>query len=151
MIKLFLAGIMQGSFENDVLHPQDYRARIKELLRKYVPGVSVYCPVENHPKSLGYSAEKGRQVFFDHLEMAASCDVLLAYLPEASMGTAVEMWEAYKNGRVVLAVSSMGTNWTVKFLSTQILKDIDELERFLAEGGMERLMESKRQEREQTR
>ena len=146
MMRVFLAGIMQGSYGQDALHPQDYRGRIKELLKKHMPEARVYCPVENHPKSLGYSERKGREVFFDHLEMAASCDVLLAYLPEASMGTAVEMWEAHKNGRVVLTVSPMGTNWTVKFLSTQILRDIDALERFLAEGALQKLVESKRQE-----
>ena len=144
---MFLAGIMQGSLEYDGLHPQDYRGRIKELLRRYAPGSRVYCPVENHPKSLGYSERKGREVFFDHLEMAASCDVLLAYLPEASMGTAVEMWEAHRNGRVVLTVSPMGTNWTVKFLSTRILKDLEEFEEFLKAGGLQRLVEEKTQER----
>jgi hypothetical protein len=140
MIKVFLAGIMQGSYAKEELHPQDYRARIKELLARYAPEARVYCPVENHPKSLGYSERKGREVFFDHLAMAATCDVLLAYLPEASMGTAVEMWEAHRNGRAVLTVSSLGTNWTVKFLSTRILKDLDELEKFLAEGELERLV-----------
>jgi len=148
MTRIFLAGIMQGSFAGDSLHPQDYRGRIKELLKRYVPGARVYCPVENHPKSLGYSERKGREVFFDHLEMAASCDVLLAFVPEASMGTAVEMWEAYRNGRVVLTVSSMGTTWTVKFLSTKILKDIDELEGFLSGGGLARLLEEQGKERE---
>ena len=117
-MKVFLAGIMQGSLEEEGLHPQNYRARIKEVLKRHVPEARVYCPVENHPKSLGYSERKGREVFFDHLEMAATCDVILAYLPEASMGTAVEMWEAHRNGRVVLTVSPMGANWTVKFLST---------------------------------
>ena len=141
MIKVFLAGIMQGSREDDGLHSQDYRGRIKEVFARALPDARVYCPVENHPKSLGYSHRKGRQVFFDHLEMAASCDVLLAFLPEASMGTAIEMWEAHRNGRVVLTVSTMATNWTVKFLSTHILGDLDELESFLTEGGLKRLLD----------
>jgi len=145
MVRIFLAGIMQGSLEEEGLHPQDYRGRIKELFSRHVPEAQVYCPVENHPKSLGYSHRQGRQVFFDHLEMAASCDVLLAFVPEASMGTAVEMWEAFRNGRVVLTVSALKTNWTVKFLSTHIVKDLDELGSFLETGGLDRLLEASRQ------
>lgn len=148
MTRIFLAGIMQGSFEHDALHPQDYRQRIREMLKRLVPDAKVYCPVENHPKSLGYSERRGREVFFDHLEMAASCDVLLAFVPEASMGTAVEMWEAHRNGRVVLTVSALTGNWTVKFLSTKILKDLEELECFLADGGLEKLLMKPTQERE---
>ena len=148
MIKVFLAGIMQGSREDEVLHPQDYRGRIKEMFARHLPDARVYCPVENHPESLGYSHRKGREVFFDHLEMAASCDVLLAFLPEASMGTAIEMWEAHRNGRVVLTVSAMTANWTVKFLSTRILRDLDELASFLADGGLKRLLEEQARGRE---
>ena len=143
MIRVFLAGIMQGSREDDGLHSQDYRGRIKEMFARTLPDARVYCPVENHPRSLDYSHRKGREVFFDHLEMAASCDVLLAFLPEASMGTAIEMWEAHRTGRVVLTVSAMATNWTVKFLSTRILSDLDELASFLADGGLKDLLEEK--------
>ena len=144
MIRVFLAGIIQGSRDRDGIHPQDYRTRLKEVLRRHHPDVRIYCPVEHHPKSLGYEERKGREVFFDHLEMAASCDVLVAFVPEASMGTALEMWEAYRNGRVVLTVSPLLTNWTVKFLSTHVVRDIDELDAFLAEGGLTRLLESAR-------
>ena len=109
----------------------------------------VYCPVENRPESRGYSHRKGREVFFDHRGMAAGCDVLLAFLPEASMGTAIEMWEAHRNDRVVLTVSAMAANWTVKFLSTRILRDLNELESFLAEGGLKRLLEENARGREE--
>ncbi len=148
MIKVFLAGIMQGSREDDGLHPQDYRGRIREMFAQHLPDARLYCPVENHPQSLGYTHRKGREVFFDHLDMAASCDVLVAFLPEASMGTAIEMWEAHRNGRVVLTVSAMAANWTVKFLSTRLLGDLDALASFLAEGGLKRLLKENARERE---
>lgn len=144
MIRIFLAGIIQGSYQDDDVHAQDYRARIKAVVGRYVPDARLYCPVEHHPDSVGYSDRRGRTIFFDHLEMAASCDVLLAYVPSASMGTALEMWEAYRHGHVVLTVSPLAGNWTVKFLSTHIVGDLDELESFLAEGGLSKLLEARR-------
>ena len=37
-------------------------------------------------------------------EEAARADVLIAYVPEASMGTAVEIWEAYRAGKPILTI-----------------------------------------------
>ena len=54
------------------------------------------------------------------------------------MGTAIEMWEAYRNGRVVIAVSPMKHNWAVKFLSHQLYADLDEFEQALASGQVAR-------------
>jgi hypothetical protein len=74
------------------------------------------------------------------VERAAASDVVIAFLPEASMGTAVEMWEAHKRGVIVLAVTPMHENWTVKFLSTRIFPGLDEFERFVASGELARML-----------
>ena len=140
MTTFFLAGIIQGSIRDRAIHSQEYRAHIRDVLREHIPGAEVYCPMENHPESLGYDDAHGREVFFGHVERAAASDVLIAFLPEASMGTAVEMWEAHQRGCLVLAVTPMEENWTVKFLSTRVFADLDAFERFVTGGDFVRLV-----------
>jgi len=147
MTRFFLAGIIQGSIPGHTIHPQDYRKHIKEILRTHVPGAEVYCPVEKHPSSLEYDEPHGREVYLGHVERAASSDVVVAFLPEASMGTAVEMWEAHKRGAIVLAVTPMRENWTIKFLSTCMFDGLDEFERFVTSGDLARLIRKRSETR----
>jgi hypothetical protein len=63
---------------------------------------------------------------------------VLAFVPEASMGTAIEKWEAHRHGRMVIAVSPLKHNWAVKFLSSLVYADVEELEAALANGEVER-------------
>ena len=140
MTKFFLAGIIQGSIRDNAIHPQDYRKHIKEILRAHVPGADVYCPVEKHPSSLEYDEPHGREVYLGHVERAAASDVVIAFLPEASMGTAGEMWEAHKRRAIVLTVTPMRENWTIKFLSTRIFPALDAFERFVTSGELARLL-----------
>ena len=140
MAKIFLAGIIQGSIAGHNIHEQDYRERLKRIFSRCAPGHELYCPFENHSASLEYSHEEGERVFREHIEMAASSDVMLAYLPEASMGTAVEMWEAHNRGVRIITISPMTENWTVKFLSDRVFRDIAGFETFLDKGGLEKLL-----------
>lgn len=135
-MRFFLAGIMQGSHQGAALHNQDYRGLLKQLLANHFPGSEVYDPLADHGNSLEYDEHEGRGVFFHHNQMCRDVDVLLAFVPEASMGTAIEMWEAYQNGRVVIAVSPMKHNWAVKFLSHELYTDLEELERALSSGAL---------------
>ncbi len=135
-MRFFLAGIMQGSHLAATLHNQDYRARIKRLLAEHFPAAEVYDPLADHADSLSYDDEYGRRVFFRHNALCREVDVVVAFVPEASMGTAIEMWEAYQNGRAVIAVSPMKHNWAVKFLSHEIYADLDSLEQAIASGQL---------------
>ncbi len=54
------------------------------------------------------------------------------------MGTAIEMWEAHRQGKAVVAVSPLSHNWAVKFLSHAVYPDLDALEAALASGELER-------------
>lgn len=148
MTKFFLAGIIQGSIHGDDIHSQDYRERIKEIICQSIPDADVYCPIENHPNSLRYDDGYAREVFLGHIDQGAEADVLVAFLPEASMGTAVEMWEAWKSGRVVISVTPMGLNWTVKFLSTRICETLEEFEEFVSGGELSALLRSREEDGE---
>jgi len=128
---IFLAGVIQGSNKGMVLHRQDYRKDLKELLKKYLPHSKIIDPVEEHPDSASYDYQKGEAVFHRSIKRCSESDLMLAFLPEASMGTAVEMWECYKNSVPVWTISPLKGNWAIKFLSTEIFESIEKLEIFL--------------------
>jgi hypothetical protein len=140
-MRIFLAGIMQGSHTEAVLHEQDYRARIKELIARHLPEAELYDPLADHAKSLEYGERKGRDVFFRHNLMCREVDVLLAFVPSASMGTAIEMWEAYQHGAVVVTISPLRLNWAVKFLSHMLYADLEEFSAALEEGSLAKKIE----------
>lgn len=139
-IRFFLAGIMQGSHLAATLHRQDYRSHIKQLLADHFPGAEIYDPLADHADSLNYDEVRAKSVFLDHNAMCREVDVVLAFVPEASMGTAIEMWEAYQHGRAVIAISPMKHNWAVKFLSHELYADLDEFEAALVTGRFAALL-----------
>jgi hypothetical protein len=133
-MRFFLAGIMQGSHLGAILHDQHYRHQIHELVSRHFPQAEIYDPLADHRQSLDYDEAIGRRVFMHHNELCGQVDVVLAFVPQASMGTAIEMWEAHRHGRVVLTVSPLVHNWAVKFLSHAIYPDLENFERALAAG-----------------
>jgi hypothetical protein len=133
-MRIFLAGIMQGSLREPTLHAQDYRARLRELLTEHVPGAEIYDPLSDHRNSLEYSELRGKEVFFHHNRMCREVDVLLAFVPEASMGTAIEMWEAHQHDRLVVSISPLEHNWAIKFLSHRRFHDVAEFEAEVISG-----------------
>ena len=70
---------------------------------------------------------------------AAAADVVISYLPEASMGSAVEIHAAKAAGKTILAVApgTMAQNWVVRSFSARTFEDIPALAWFLKEtrGG----------------
>ncbi len=140
-MRFFLAGIMQGSHLGAILHNQDYRGRIDSLLKSHFPQAEIYDPLADHANSLAYDDQTGREVFFYHNRLCREVDVLLAFVPQASMGTAIEMWEAHQHGRIVLTISPLAHNWAVKFLSHAVYADIDEFEAALVSGRVARILD----------
>lgn len=135
-MKFFIAGIMQGSHTRMVLHDQDYRQHLKQLIEENFPEADIYDPLANHSESVNYDDQTGRDTFFGHNRMCSEVDVLLAFVPEASMGTAIEMWEAYTNGAAVITISPMPLNWAVKFLSHELYADVEQFEEDVRNGRL---------------
>mgnify|MGYP001827127584 CR=1 FL=1 len=127
---------MQGSHLGEVLHHQGYRDKLRHLLHEHFPDADIYDPLSDHENSLEYDDQQGRSVFLRHNEMCADVDVLIAFIPEASMGTAIEMWEAYQAGRVVIAISPLIHNWSVKFCSHAVYPDLASFEHSLRSGQL---------------
>lgn len=134
-MRIFLAGIMQGSHFGAVLHRQDYRATLRELLARHFPQAEIYDPLADHSDSLDYDEDRGRRTFYHHNRMCRDVDLLIAFVPEASMGTAIEMWEAYRHGRRVVTISPLVHNWVIRYCSDVIYPDVEAFAAALAEGA----------------
>lgn len=135
-MRIFLAGIMQGSRVDRGIHSQDYRDAIREAILDRHPYAEVICPFELHPDSVNYDEETGRQTLLDLAHMAGQCDAVVAYVPEASMGTAIEMWQAHEAGRQIWTISPLSSNWVIRFLSTQVFPDIAQFVQFVRANGL---------------
>jgi hypothetical protein len=148
---IFLAGIMQGSHVVATMHDQDYRSRLKRLLAAHWHDAAVYDPLADHPSSFDYSQETARAVFLKHNAMCGETDLLIAFVPEATMGTAIEMWEAARHGRVVVTISPLDLNWAVQFCSDIVYASVEAFEQDLASGelqaAVERIQQSKAAQR----
>ncbi len=143
-IKIFIAGIIQGSDVGRGIYSQDYRERIKSVLRKSMPDADVFCPFEHHPNSIDYDDERGRKVFSELTEKAAQTDILIAFLPQASLGTAIEIWQAYRAGKIIFTISPMTENWVIKFLSDRNFISLDEFASYVLSGQFREFIESHR-------
>jgi len=138
----FLAGVMQGSNHDRDLYPQDYRDRLKRIIDRAFPGARIFDPLADHAESVDYTDQVGREVFLRHLETAKRSRILVCYLPVASMGTAIEMWECRSSGTLVLAISPMSTNWIVRFFSHRSFADLESFEKWLSPSNLASLAEN---------
>lgn len=138
-LRFFIAGIMQGSRQDLDICSQDYRTAITDIILERYPEAEIVCPLDLYPDSPYYGPEEGKRTFMDLTTRAREADVLIAYLPEASMGTAIEMWEAHGAGIPILTISPMVENWVVKFLSTRIFPGLADFARFISDDGLRRM------------
>jgi len=127
---------MQGSREDGGIEGQDYRREVAQIVRRHVPGVEVLDPLELHPDSVGYSPEQAKRTLLELVELAGRVDVLVAYAPSASMGTAIEMWNAYQSGVRIYTISPLVDNWVVHSLSERVFPDMAAFAAFVADRGL---------------
>ena len=143
-VKVFLAGIIQGSKVEACIHDQDWRKPIKGILDAHLGRAEVYCHYSHHPNSITYELPDICETLEDGIARAGACDLLIAYVPSASMGTAIEMYEAASGGAVVLTITPMDANWVIRAYSDRIFPDFAAMEVFFAGGELDKLLESKR-------
>ena len=139
-MKIFLAGIIQGSLVEEAIHAQDWRIPITQIVNKYIPNADIYCHYTQHPNSIDYTGEKIRETFDDGVQRCRDADLVIAYLPSASMGTAIEIYEAYNTGTKVLTITKMAANWVANLYSHEIFADYDDFEYYLQAGKLDSLM-----------
>ncbi len=139
--EIFIAGIIQGSCCGKDICDQDYRRRLKELLRRALPESKVYCPFEHHPQSIDYEPDLARKTFFELMDHAGRADILVAFLPQASLGTAIELWQAHQAGKIIFTISPMTENWVVKFLTHKNFICLEDFEKFVTDGKLTEYIE----------
>ncbi len=140
--RIFIGGIMQGSRRENTIDAQDYRQIIGQCLRGHLPDVQVIDPLELHPNSVAYDTDEARRTLIALAQTAGQSDAAVVFVPEASMGTALEMWEAFRGGRPIFAISPLIYNWVVRCLATRVFADIEEFCAFVASGDFERSLRS---------
>lgn len=123
-MRVFIAGVMQASSLSKGIVDQRYRSEIRSTLLARWPALDVVDPFELHPDSVEYQDAEAKATLFRLLELARTSDLLIAYAPVASMGTALEMYAAYLQDVPVLTISPMTDNWVVRALSKRVFPDL---------------------------
>ncbi len=140
--RIFIGGIMQGSRRENTIDTQDYRRIIGQCLCSQLHHVEVIDPFELHPNSIGYDTDEARRTLITLAQTAGQADAVVVFVPEASMGTALEMWEAYRGGKPIFAISPLVYNWVVRCLATRVFANLEEFGAFVASGDFERSLRS---------
>ena len=138
-MKVFIGGIMQGSRKDIDIDDQDYRRVIAEAILARYPGTEILDPNQLHPDGVRYNDELAKATLLEMFELASHADLVVAYAPQASMGTAIEMWHGYASGVPVITISPMAGNWVVRHLSAAVLPDLDAFRQWVADGGLDNL------------
>ena len=92
------------------------------------------------PKS---DERKARRTFLDMTALAGTADLLIAYLPTVSMGTAMEMWQAYQSDTYIVAVTPHVHHWAIRFTADEILPDLDTLLARIENGTFSAVLQKK--------
>ncbi|MCA9954673.1 MAG: MoaD/ThiS family protein [Ardenticatenaceae bacterium] len=133
-LRVFLAGVMQANRQDTLMESQDYRLQLSDALRRLIPDVQLIDPWAENPGSLDYDDDQARHTFVTMTNKASEADLLIAYLPLPSMGTAMEMWQAFQNNTYIIAITPFVHHWAIRFTANDILPDMDSLMMWLENG-----------------
>ena len=125
-MKIYIAGIMQGSRKDQDIQGQDYRQLIREAVKIHHSDAEIVDPFSLFPDSVEYDERRAKQVLFEMAAEAGASDIVIAYLPKASMGTALEIIRAYDNGKTIISISPMEKNWLIRAVSAKIFPSLGE-------------------------
>ena len=109
---------------------------------QHLPDIAVIDPFELHPNSVAYDTDEARRTLVALAQAAGQADAVVVYVPEASMGTALEMWEAYRREKPIFAISPLVYNWVIRCLATRVFASIEEFDAFVSSGDFERALRS---------
>ena len=133
-LRVFIAGVMQAARTDDQIESQHYRLEITSSLQKQLPQAHIIDPWALHPDSVYYDEQQARHTFITNTNRAGRADLLIAYLPQPSMGTAMEMWEAFKGGAYIIAITPYKHHWAVRFTAQEIWPDLASFLNLLENG-----------------
>lgn len=136
-MQIIIVGIMQGNLLTGI-HDQSYRQIISAALNRKFKNVEIIDPDKLHPNRLSYDYKQSKEMFSTFVKKCKEVDLVISYLPQASMGTAVEMWEANKAKVPILTISPLKNNWVVKLLSTKIFANLEDFVNYIETDGLNR-------------
>lgn len=142
-MRVFIAGVMQADRTDRLLEAQDYRQKISQALQRMSPEVEILDPFALHPNSVSYDEETARNTFLHLTKLAGTADLLIAYLPKPSMGTAMEMWQAYQSQAYIVAVTPYVHHWAVRFTANEVLPDLETLLAHIENGRIPQLLQAR--------
>jgi hypothetical protein len=125
-MKIFIGGIMQGSTKGHGIQGQNYRQQIREAIQVLHHDAEIIDPFSLFPDSVTYDDTRAKKVLFEMADEAGSSDIIIAYLPKASMGTALEMIRAYDNGKIIISITPMEANWVIRAVSTKVFPTLED-------------------------
>jgi len=140
-MRVFVAGIMQGSMQDRSLHRQDYRRRIREPIQVHHPEAEIVDPFSLFPDSAEFDDAQAKEVLFQLAAEAAASDLVIAFLPQASMGTALEMIRAYDNGKPIVTITPMENNWLIRAMSAEILPSLEAFDSWASQADLSNLID----------
>ncbi len=142
-MRFFLSGVIQGSIVGNRINSQAYRDELKILLRESFPHPEnvLVCPIELYPDALNFDKEQAKKAFEHLVKEASEADAIIAFLPTASNGTAIEIWEAARRGTPVFTISPMTENWVIKLYSRQVFPTMEAFAEFVRSGELMAYME----------
>ncbi|KAK2943295.1 hypothetical protein BLNAU_21772 [Blattamonas nauphoetae] len=133
-MRYFLAGVMQTTLLEGVVS-QDYRNVLRDFIKSVEPDADVYDPWLAHPDPASLEDnEEIRQVFEMNVQEAEKSDVVIAFIPTASMGTAIEIEHAWRAGKTVWTISPLVKNWVVRLYSHKLFPSIEAFKTFFEEN-----------------
>jgi hypothetical protein len=141
-MKIYISGIMQGSTRSHGIQEQDYRRLLRDAVKIHHPDAEIYDPFLHFPDSVEYDNQRAKEVLFELAAESGTSDVVIAFLPEASMGTALEIIRAYDNGKTILSISPMEKNWFINAVSTKIFPTLDEFFTWINQTDLTKLVNS---------
>ncbi|MCD6161578.1 MAG: hypothetical protein J7K40_04085 [candidate division Zixibacteria bacterium] len=139
-MKVFFGGIIQGSCQGSNITSQDYREKIKAIFHEKYPDFEIIDPFASHSNSIEYDDDQAKETFFMHLDIVDSSDLMIAFLPQASMGTAIEMYRALHCQVPVITISPMSTNWVIRLFSIKNFETIESFAKFIQEDNLMKLL-----------
>lgn len=135
-MRVFLSGVIQGSHNGAGVADQGYRRQITAILRAWQPDIDVIDPWAIWPDAVDYDMAKAKTVLLEELALAQRADALIAYLPSASMGSALEMLSAYQAGVPIYTITTLNRNWAVHALSTRVFDSLETFAAFVQADGL---------------
>jgi hypothetical protein len=139
-MNIFLAGVMQGARLDNQIHEQDYRVKITQALQEHHPDAHIVDPWALNPNSVNYDEALARHTFLTMTASAGEADLLIAYLPTVSMGTAMEMWQAFQTNTYIIAITPHIHHWAIRFTADEIIPDLPSFLALVESGHLKQLL-----------